>query len=59
MGVREAPVTCEQKSEGGGRVSSDNIWGSEGVRAKTEAMRWEYAGGFNARYWMLGAGVLG
>ena len=37
-------MTCEQKSEGGGRVSSDNIWGSEGVRAKTEAMRWEYAG---------------
>ena len=37
-------MTCEQKSEGGGRVSSDNIWGSEAVRAKTEALRWEYAG---------------
>ena len=44
MGVREAPVTSEQKSEGGGRVSPDNIWGPEGVRAKTEALRWEYAG---------------
>ena len=32
-------MTSEQKSEGGGRVSPDNIWGPEGVRAKTEAPR--------------------
>lgn len=43
MGVREAPVTFGQKSEGGEKLCSENTWGSEEGRANVKALRWEHA----------------